>query len=228
MENFPLKSWAESDRPREKMILQGRNALTEAELLAILIRSGSRDDTAVELARKILQSVSNDLTQLSRLTVHDFMKFKGIGETKAVTLLAAIELGTRRRSAEAARTGKITSSADAAAVFLPILSDLMHEEFWVLLLSRSNQVIARRQVSKGGVSGTAVDPKIIFRFALEATASGIILCHNHPSGNNKPSDADITLTKRISQAATLMEIQVLDHVIIAGEGYYSFADEGKL
>ncbi|MBL7913851.1 MAG: DNA repair protein RadC [Bacteroidia bacterium] len=228
MEDSNLKAWAEADRPREKLMNQGRNALSDSELLAILIRSGTKKETAVELSRRILNSVSNDLMQLSRLSIGDLMKFKGMGEVKALTVMAALELGRRRRSAEAVQLVKVTSSKTVAEVFTPLLSDLNHEEFWVLLLNRANNIIGKHQISKGGLAGTVVDSKVIFKLALDASASSIIMCHNHPSGNHKPSDADLSLTKRIVEAGKVLDISVLDHLIIAGELYYSFADEGKM
>jgi DNA repair protein RadC len=228
MEDSNLKAWAEADRPREKLMNQGRNALSDSELLAILIRSGTKKETAVELSRRILNSVSNDLMQLSRLSIGDLMKFNGMGEVKAITVMAALELGRRRRSAEAIQLVKVTSSKTVAEVFTPLLSDLNHEEFWVLLLNRANNIIGKHQISKGGLAGTVVDSKVIFKLALDASASSIIMCHNHPSGNHKPSDADLSLTKRIVEAGKVLDISVLDHLIIAGELYYSFADEGKM
>ncbi len=228
MEDSNLKAWAEADRPREKLMNQGRNALSDSELLAILIRSGTKKETAVELSRRILNSVSNDLMQLSRLSIGDLKKFKGMGEVKAITVMAALELGRRRRSAEAVQLVKVTSSKTVAEVFTPLLSDLNHEEFWVLLLNRANNIIGKHQISKGGLAGTVVDSKVIFKLALDASASSIIMCHNHPSGNHKPSDADLSLTKRIVEAGKVLDISVLDHLIIAGELYYSFADEGKM
>ncbi len=228
METFSMKSWAEADRPREKLVNLGRHTLTDSELLAILIRSGSRDETAVELSRRILQETDNDLTRLSKMSVSDLASYKGIGQVKAITIVAALELGRRRRMAEASARVKIGSSRDVADFFSPLLADLNYEEFWILLLNRANHVITRFQVSKGGVTGTVVDPKVIFNKALECTASGIILCHNHPSGNLQPSDADLSLTRKLKEGGKLLDFQILDHIIIAGEHYYSFADEGKL
>jgi len=228
MENFSIKAWAEADRPREKMLNHGRHTLTDSELLAILIRSGTREETAVELSRRILGEVENDLTRLSRLSVNELAAYKGMGNVKALTVIAALELGRRRRIAEAGKTIRITSSKDVAAVFSPEMADLTCEEFWMLLLNRANHVISRFQVSKGGVTGTVVDPKIVFKKAVESMASGIILCHNHPSGNLQPSDADISLTRKLVDAGRLLDIQVLDHIIIAGEKYFSFSDEGKM
>lgn len=228
MENSSLKAWAEADRPREKMLHQGRHTLTDSELLAVLIRSGTRQETAVELSRRILAGVDNDLTRLSRLSVSELSEFKGMGNVKALTIIAALELGRRRRIAEAAKTLKIGSSKDVAEMFSADLADLNYEEFWILLLNRANKVIIKHQVSKGGVTGTVVDPKMVFKKAVDCMASGIILCHNHPSGNLTPSEADISLTRKLTDAGRLLDIQVLDHIIIAGEKYYSFADEGKI
>jgi DNA repair protein RadC len=228
MENFSIRAWAEADRPREKLLNTGRHSLTDSELLAILIRSGTREESAVELAKRILKETGNDLTKLSRMSVHELSSFHGMGTVKAVTIVAALELGRRRSMAEATAAVKIGASRDVAAYFLPILSDLQYEEFWILLLNRANHVITRFQVSKGGITGTVVDPRIIFKKAVECGASGIILCHNHPSGNRQPSDADLALTKKLREGGSLLEIQVLDHIIIGGDSYYSFADEGKL
>jgi len=227
-EALSIKSWAEADRPREKLLKQGKNTLTDSELLALLIRSGSREETAVALARRILGTTSNDLTALARLSVKELSRFKGMGDVKAISIVAALELGRRRREAEALKKSKISSSADAASIFQPLLADLTHEEFWILMLDRANQVISQFNLSKGGTAGTVVDPKIIFKTAIENNASGIILCHNHPSGNNTPSDADLRLTKNLKQSGELLEIKVLDHIIIAGSAYYSFADEGTI
>lgn len=228
MENSSIKAWAEADRPREKMLNQGRHSLTDSELLAILIRSGTREETAVELSRRILSGVDNDLTRLSRLSVTELAAFKGVGNVKALTVIAALELGRRRRIAEAGKALNVSSSKAVAELFSPELADLTYEEFWILLLNRSNKVISKYQVSKGGVTGTVVDPKMVFKKAVDCMASGIILCHNHPSGNLTPSDADISLTRKMTDAGRLLDIQVLDHLIIAGEKYYSFADEGKM
>lgn len=228
MDNFSIKAWAEADRPREKLMNSGRHTLSDSELLAILIRSGSRDETAVELSRRILRESNNDLTKLSRLSVQELSGFKGMGTVKAITIVAALELGRRRRLAEATEQRRISSSKEVAALFLPLLNDLPYEEFWTLLLNRNNQVLSQYQVSKGGISGTIVDPRLIFKKAVECMASGVILCHNHPSGNRQPSDADLQLTKKLKEGGRLLDIQVLDHLIIAGESYFSFADEGKM
>ena len=229
METSGIKTWAEADRPREKLLKLGRHNLTDSELLAILIRTGTKELTAVDVAKKLLASCNNDITQLSKLSVNDLMKnHKGMGEVKAITIVAALELGRRRREAEGLKKDKIASSADAFEILQPRMADLPHEEFVVLMLNRANEVIGKYDLSKGGIAGTVVDPKLIFKAALEHLACGIILCHNHPSGNPKPSPEDLKLTKKLKDAGILMEIDVLDHIIVAGEGYFSFADEGLL
>ena len=228
MENLSIKAWAEAERPREKLMNVGRHTLTDSELIAILLRTGAKQITAVELARKLLAQCNNDLTEMSRLSVKELAKEKGMGEVKAITLVAALELGRRRREAEAMRKEKITTSQDAVNIMQPHLADLIHEEFWLLLLNRAHIVINKKKVSSGGVSGTVVDPKMVFKLAIENNACSIILCHNHPSGNNKPSDADISLTRKLKEAGNLLEITVIDHVIIAGASFYSFADEGMI
>ena len=229
MESSGIKTWAEADRPREKLLKLGRHNLTDSELLAILIRTGTKDLTAVDVAKKILASCNNDITQLSKLSVSDLMRnHKGMGEVKAITIVAALELGRRRREAEGMKKDKIASSRDAFEILHPRMSDLPHEEFVVLMLNRANEVIGKYDLSKGGIAGTVVDPKLIFKAALEHLACGIILSHNHPSGNPKPSPEDLKLTKKLKDAGTLMEIDVLDHIIVAGDGYFSFADEGLL
>jgi DNA repair protein RadC len=226
--HLSIKAWAEEDRPREKLLLKGKSALTDAELLGILIGSGIQNMTAVELGKVILQSVGNDLNQLARLNVKDLSKFKGIGEAKAITIVSALEMGRRRKNAEIPERPRITCSRDAYEVLKPHLLDLPHEEFWVLLLNRANQVMKCERISSGGVSGTVADPKMIFKAALENLSSAIILSHNHPSGNLTPSEADKNLTKRLREAGTYLEIPVLDHVIFTDNGYLSFADEGLL
>ncbi len=223
-----IKSWAEDDRPREKLIAQGQRALSDAELVAIIINSGSRDETAVELARRILMASNNNLNELSRLSVNDFKKFKGMGPAKAVSLVAALELGRRKKGEEAPKVTKIESSKDIFNIMHPLLGDLRHEEFWIIYLNRANKVIRHEQLSSGGIAGTIVDNKIILKNAIDLMASAVVLCHNHPSGNLKPSTADLEITKKMVQAGKILDISVLDHVIIAGNGYYSFADEGAL
>lgn len=223
-----ILSWAEEDRPREKLLLKGKAALTDAELIAILIGSGTRDLSAVDLSKIILQKASNNLNELAKISIKDLMKIKGIGEAKAISIAAALELGRRRKDSEVVRRARISSSRDAYEQIRPYLLDLPHEEFWLLLLTRANEVIRPVQVSQGGVSGTVADPKIIFKLALEHLASSIILVHNHPSGNLKPSEADKDLTRRLSSAGKLLEIPILDHLIFTDAGYLSFADEGLM
>jgi DNA repair protein RadC len=224
----PIKTWAEHDRPREKLLQLGAQSLSEAELIAILIRTGTKSNTALDVSRMILTKANNNLDELSKLSAHDLAKIKGLGPIKAITIVAAFELARRKQQTIVPDKVVVKSSADAAQFFHALLSDLSHEEFWILLLNRANRVLGKRPISKGGISGTIVDPKIIFREAIEAKASGLILCHNHPSGNLKPSEADIDLTKRIKEAGRNLEIVILDHLIIGGASFYSFADEGIL
>lgn len=223
-----IKNWSPEDRPREKLLLKGTHALSDAELVAILLGSGTATTSAVELAKRVLQTVDNKLNELARLSVKDLMRVKGIGEVKALTIIAALELGRRKRDSDPEEKPRITGSRDVFEILKAHLLDIPHEEFWILLLNRANRVIKKHQISQGGVSGTVADPKIIFKVALGELASGIILAHNHPSGNLTASQADIELTKKLKEAGKLLEIQVLDHVIIAGQKYYSFADEGIL
>ncbi len=223
-----IKSWAEEDRPREKLAALGRRSLSDAELIAILIGSGNREETAVELSKRILHSLDNDLEKLGRLSVNDLSKFKGIGEAKAITIIAALELGRRRRDSESQKLTRITGSRDIFTLMRRYYADLNHEEFWIILLSRSNNVLSQHLISKGGQSGTIADPKIIFQTALENHASSLILSHNHPSGNLKPSQADINLTRKLCGAGNLLDLPVLDHIIFANEAFYSFADEGMI
>ncbi|WP_420385328.1 RadC family protein [Roseivirga sp.] len=223
-----ILNWAVEDRPREKLLFKGRTALSDAELVAILIGSGTADLSAVELSKKILLHVGNDLNELAKLTVKDLTHFKGIGQAKAISIVSALELGRRRKKTEIKSRLKINKAKDAYEAIAPELLDQPVEQFWVIMLNRSNHVIKKRLISQGGVSGTIADPKIIFKSALEDLASGVILVHNHPSGNLKPSQADIKLTKKLVDAGSLLEIPVLDHIIFADAGFYSFADEGRL
>lgn len=223
-----IKSWSPEDRPREKLLLKGTSALSDAELIAILLGSGTSTLSAVDLSKKILQGVNNNLHDLARLSVKDLMKIKGIGEAKAITIIAALELGRRRRDLESEEKPKIGSSRDAYQIFKGHLMDLPHEEFWMLLMNRANRVLKIVQISQGGVAGTVADPKIIFKHAVEELASGIIVAHNHPSGNLTASQADIDLTRKIKEGSKLLEVQLLDHLIVAGQKYFSFADEGLL
>lgn len=226
--NLSIKQWAEEDRPREKLLLKGRSNLTEAELIGILIRSGTRTCSAVDLAKQILATVNNNLNELAKLTVNDLMKFKGIGEAKAITIISALELGRRRKSEEPTKKTRIVSSKQIYELMLSDLSDLNHEEFWIILLKRNNEVIKKIRISSGGVSGTVADTKMIFNHALVELASGIVLVHNHPSGSLKPSKQDIDFTKKMVAAGNLMDIFLLDHLIFTDLGYYSFVDEGEI
>lgn len=223
-----IREWSPEDRPREKLLLKGTSALSEAELVAILIGSGTTKTSAVELAKKVLLLSNNNLNELARLGVKDLMKIKGIGEAKAITIVAALELGRRRKAQDIDEKPKISSSKDAFDLIQGDLMDLPHEEFWVLLLNRMHQVVKKKRISEGGVSGTVADPKIIYKLALEDLASGVIVAHNHPSGNLKPSQSDIDLTRKLREAGRFLEVQLLDHLIIANRNYFSFADEGLI
>jgi DNA repair protein RadC len=224
--SLKISQWAEEDRPREKLMLKGKSTLSDAELIGILLRSGTVSLTAVEVAKLILRQVNNDLNELAKLTVHDLQKIKGIGEAKAISIISALELGRRRKETVSAKKETITSSQTAYNIMYQYLVDLNHEQFWVIMLNRANMVLKTVMVSQGGVSGTVADPKLIFKSALENLASAIILVHNHPSGNLKPSEADIALTRKVKSAGNLLDIPVLDHIIFTNNGYYSFADEG--
>ncbi len=224
-----IKAWAEDDRPREKMLIKGRNSLSDAELLAILIRSGNLTESAVDLAKRILASVGNNLDKLSKLGVNELKNFNGMGEAKALSIIAALEFGRRRNgTCEEEDSLRIRTSADAYRIARTELDDLPHEEFWVLLLNRSNLVLKKQQISKGGMNATIVDPKIVFKAAISASGTGIILCHNHPSGTVKPSEQDIRLTKRLKEGAAIMDIAILDHIIVGANTYFSFADDGLI
>ena len=223
-----IKAWAEADRPREKLLLHGRRQLTDAELVAILIGSGNRTETAVDLSKRILGFYQNDLDKVAKLSVKELSKFKGIGEAKAISIVAALELGRRRKETEKEGAVKITSSKDAYQILKPELTDLPHEEFWVLLLNRANFVLSKHFISKGGQSGTVVDPKIIFKVAIENNAASIVLAHNHPSGNLKASSADISITKKLVQSGLLLDITIYDHLIITDHSFLSLADEGLM
>lgn len=227
-ESLSIKSWAEDDRPREKLVAKGRAVLSHAELIAIIIGSGSRDESAVELSKRILHSVDNNLNELGKVSIPDLMKFKGIGEAKAISIAASLELGRRRKAESSQGKPKIASSRDAFDVIYPALADLPHEEFWLILLNQNNKVIDTVCISRGGVAGTVADAKIILKAALEKLAPSIILSHNHPSGNLKPSKADIDLTKKLKEGAKLLDISVLDHLIIGDTNYFSFADQGLM
>jgi DNA repair protein RadC len=225
---FGIKSWAEEDRPREKLMQKGRAALSDAELMAILLGSGTAKLSAVDVAKLVLNAANNDLNTLARFSIKELMRQKGIGEAKAITIVAALELGRRRKEADAAARVTITSSRDIHNLIRPHLQDLPHEEFWVILLNRANVVMRSVSISRGGVAGTVADPKLIFKEALEQLASSIILVHNHPSGNRNPSAADIGLTRKLKEAGQFLDLPVLDHLIYTDQGYFSFADEGML
>ena len=223
-----IKNWSPEDRPREKMLLKGTSALSDAELLAILIGSGTNTMSAVDVAKHVLVAANNNLNELAKMSIKDLVKMKGIGEARAITIIAAFELGRRKKEIESGEKPKITTSRDVYNYVSLDLADISHEEFWIVLVNRANRILKKMKVSIGGVAGTVADPKIIFKKALEDLASGIVLVHNHPSGNTTPSQADIDLTKKLKEAGKYLEIQVLDHLIIGGQKYFSFADEGLM
>lgn len=225
---FSIKNWNEDDRPREKLLQKGRIALSDAELIAILIGSGSRNESAVSLSQRILASAHNNLSELGRFSIADLLQFKGIGEAKAIAIIAAMELGRRRRAGEALERKKITSSNSVFEFIQPFIGELPHEEFWILYLNNSNKIIKNAQLSKGGITGTLVDVRLVFKEALQLGAVGIILAHNHPSGTLRPSQADIQLTKKLKTAGESLDIKVLDHLIVTENAYFSFADENLL
>ncbi|MEL4306537.1 RadC family protein [Joostella sp. CR20] len=226
--SFSIKNWSIHDRPREKLLATGKQSLTDAELIAILIGSGSRNESAVQLSKRILASVDNNLNELGKLSVHQLTKFKGIGEAKAVTIVASLELGRRRRGEESNKIQQIKSSKHVFEVMQPKLGDLPHEEFWILYLSNSNSILQMLQLSKGGITGTLVDVRLALKRALEVNAIAMILVHNHPSGTLKPSEADKNITQKIKNAGEGMDIKLLDHLIVTEKSYFSFADEGLL
>jgi DNA repair protein RadC len=220
-DHLQIPQWAEDDRPREKLLMKGRSSLSDAELLAILLGTGTKSLSAVEKAEQ-------NLNNLARLSVNDLTKVKGIGNAKAISIISALELGRRRKETQQTNKPRITSSTDVLEIIKPNLLDLNHEEFWIIILNRANYVLKKTQISRGGISGTVADPKLIFKSALEQGGSSIILVHNHPSGNLQPSQADITLTKNLKEAGKFMEIPVLDHIIVSDNHYFSFADEGLI
>jgi len=225
-----IKSWAEEDRPREKLFQKGKQSLSESELIAILLRTGTREKTAVDIAKELMKKANNDLNALSKFSVKDILDFKlpGIGETKAITIVAALELGRRRQSSEVRDREKVTSSREAFDAFYPLIADKQHEEFWIMLLNRGNKIIEIISVSSGGLTGTVADARMIFEHAIKSKATSIMLCHNHPSGNLSPSQLDIDLTRKLVKAGETLDIKVLDHLIIGENKYYSFADEGMM
>ncbi|WP_370391857.1 DNA repair protein RadC [uncultured Winogradskyella sp.] len=226
--SFSIKNWSQDDQPREKLRDKGKSVLSDAELVAILIGSGNREESAVDLSKRILASVDHNLNALGKLSIKQLMAFKGIGEAKAITIAAALELGRRRRLADSRIINKIQSSQSVFELMQPLLGELPHEEFWILYLNNSNKVIAKNQLSKGGITGTLVDVRLVLKKALEVGATALILCHNHPSGTLKPSRADQDITQKLKTAATSLDIKVLDHLIITEKTYFSFADEGIL
>jgi len=228
LSSFSIKNWADDDKPREKLIQKGRSVLSDAELLAILIGSGNRNESAVALSKRILASTNQNLNELGKLSIKQLMSFKGIGEAKAVTIAAALEIGRRRRGEEAKKVTKINSSKSVFELLQPILGELPHEEFWILYLNNANSVILKEQLSKGGITGTLVDVRLVLKQALEYGAVGLVLAHNHPSGTLKPSNADKEITLKLKAATEALDIKVLDHLIITEKAYFSFADEELL
>lgn len=225
MKNISIKSWALDDRPRKKLMLKGKNTLSNAELIAILIGAGNRQETAVELSKRILLSVDNDLNSLSKLSIEALMKFKGIGEAKAISIVSALEFGKRKQFTEKKEILKIHSSKDVFNIVQPLIGDIQHEEFWALYLNNSNKVLEKFQLSKGGFTATLVDVRLLYKRALELSAVGVVVCHNHPSGKLKPSSSDIELTEKIKKAGVTLNIKLLDHLIVTEKAYFSFADE---
>jgi DNA repair protein RadC len=224
-QNLTIKNWAEDDQPREKLMLKGKQVLSDAELIAILIGSGSRNESAVELSKRILASVDNNLNAIGKLSISQLITFKGIGEAKAISIVAAMELGRRRREEDNIELKEITSSKAIFEIMQPIIGELPHEEFWVLYVNNANKVIYKSQISKGGITGTVADVRIVFKIALEQNATGIFLVHNHPSGNLQASKPDLEITKQLKLAGQQLSILVLDHIIITENGYLSFRDE---
>lgn len=227
-EKLSIKNWSVDDRPREKMLAKGRESLTDSELIAILIGSGNNDESAVALSQRILNDNSNNLIELSKLSINDLMAYKGIGEAKSITIAAALELGRRRRYAEAIEKPSVGCSRDAFEYLYPHVSDLAHEQFWILLLNSANKIIKKERIGIGGLSSTSADPKIIFKSAIESLASSIILCHNHPSGSTEPSKTDMNLTTNIINGGKVLDIKILDHLIVGNNVYFSFADHGLI
>lgn len=223
-----IKQWAEEDRPREKLMLKGRHAMSDAELIAILIGSGTQEMSAVEIAKGILEGVNENLTELGKLSIHDLRKSHGIGPARAIAIAAALELGRRRNESVLPGKSIVQKSHDAFSLLKTVMQDKPYEEFWVLLLNRANRLIRKECISEGGISGTVVDPKKIFKIALDYHATGIILGHNHPSGNTKPSESDIRITNKIVEAGKLLEVSVLDHIIVSDSEFFSFADQGMM
>lgn len=227
-QNTTIKDWSVEDRPREKLLKSGVQSLSNAELLALLIGSGTRENNAVDLARNILASVRNNLYDLGKLKTEELIEIRGIGLARAITLQAALELGTRRNGSYGEEKILISNSGSAYELLYPIIGELEHEEFWIIILNRAHRVLKTEKISQGGLTGTVIDTRMILKHALDKRATSIIISHNHPSGNKTPSEADISITKKIKSAAEIMDIMVLDHVIVAGKTYFSFADEGLM
>lgn len=225
---FPIRNWSEDDKPREKLMIKGKSVLTDAELLAIIIGSGSRNETAVDLSKKILASVNNNLSALGKLSLQQLMLFKGIGEAKAISIIATLELGRRRRNESPLELTKIISSKIIFEIMQPLIGELQHEEFWIIYLNNANKILFKTQLSKGSITGTMVDVRLVFKGALETNATSIVLCHNHPSGTLLASEQDKLITKKLQSAGNNLDIKIIDHVIICEHGYFSFADEGIL
>jgi len=223
--SLSIKNWSQDDQPREKLLNKGKAVLSDAELVAILIGSGNRTESAVDLSKRILSTVDNNLSELGKLSIKQLMEYKGIGEAKAISIIAALELGRRRRGEEALEKNKITSSSSVFELMQPVIGELQHEEFWIIYVNNSNKVIQKNQLSKGGITGTLVDVRLVLKNALEVGATGLILAHNHPSGTLKPSEADKQITQKLKAAAQSLDIKVLDHLIITEKAYFSFADE---
>ena len=226
--SFSIKNWSEDDRPREKLMHKGKSSLSDAELLAILIGSGNRDESAVELCKRILHTSKNSLHKLAKFNLKELQEFKGIGEAKAISIVAALELGNRRGAEPVEELKKITSSKDVFRIMHPFIGDLDHEQFWILMLNNSNKVIYKYPLSKGGITATMVDARLVYKSALAQGATAIILSHNHPSGALIPSQADKSITEKLKHAGELLDIKVLDHIIVTEKTYFSFADEGIL
>ena len=223
--SFSIKNWSQDDQPREKLRDKGKLTLSDAELVAILIGSGNRNESAVDLCKRILASVDNNLNALGKVSLKHLMEFNGIGEAKAITITAALELGRRRKFEDEVKQEKITSSRDVYDIMQPVLGELSHEEFWVIYLNNSNKVLQKQQLSKGGITGTLVDVRLVLKQALEVGATALVLCHNHPSGTLKASEADKKITQKLKTAGLTLDIKVLDHIIITEKAYFSFADE---
>lgn len=228
MDRITIKSWAVDDRPREKLLAKGKSVLSDAELIAILIGSGNRAESAVDLSKRILLSVENNINQLAKLSVAQLMQFKGIGEAKAVSIITALEIGKRRHFESLLERPKIKESKDAYTLVQPLIGELDHEEFWVLYLDNSNRVLQKKQLSRGGITATMVDVRLVFKKAIEIASVAIVVCHNHPSGKLKPSASDKELTQKIKQSGDMLDIKLLDHLIITQKEYFSFADNGAL